>query len=407
MHTYPNITPQEYYDAIRAGNPIHFEMYFSDQGVTITEENINVSYGVTITDIMNGDEDLVVGKAVCQQFQTRIILNDDIRFIKWKDRFRVRFGVEIEGDTKWITVGYFNGVKPKNVQTATEIDYVAYDDVIKFEIPVDNFLQELADDSLFPITTFDLVRKIGQYAGVSVSDIPYLGSSSAVADTTMTKANLKNFKTIREMIAAIAEAACAYVKMHGGLCDFQWYGDYQYNYGQPGYNDFPVIRRTDQFLNDHNDLYNGMSWDEFCLRRWNSAENLTWDYVDGSYAYTNAIDTLHMEYDGSVAKVWKRNTMNEDRMYTVMENVFTKGVYIYPALTYPNKYLNRLYNFGGQLPMLVVCTGNWCIEAGDYVDVIIEHNEVIHMPVYMHTLHYNGGITSTLETTGEMFNKIQ
>ena len=105
MHTYPNISPQEYYDAIRAGNPIHFDMYFSNQGVTITEENINIDYGVTITDIMNGDNDLIVGKAVCQQFQARIILNDNLRYIKWKDRFRVRFGVEIEGDTKWITVG--------------------------------------------------------------------------------------------------------------------------------------------------------------------------------------------------------------------------------------------------------------------------------------------------------------
>lgn len=407
MHTYPNITPQEYYDAIRAGNPIHFDMYFSDQGVTITEENINASYGVTITDIMNGDNDLVVGKAVCQQFQARIILNDDLRFIKWKDRFRVRFGVEIEGGTKWITVGYFNGVKPKNVQTATEIDYVAYDDVIKFEIPVNNFIEELDNDSLFPIAVFDLVRKIGQYTGVSMSDIPYLGSSSAVADTTMTKANLKNFKTIREMIAAIAEAACSYVKMHGGLCDFQWYGDYQYNYGQPGYNDFPIIRRTDQFANDHDDLYNGMTWDEFDLYKWNSADNLTWDFVTGSYAYTNALDTLHMEYNGSVADIWKRNTMHDDRTYSVLENVFTKSIFVYPALTYPNKYMSRLYDFGGQLPMVVECTGNWCIEAGDYVDVIIEHNEVIHMPVYMHTLHYNGAITSTLETTGEMFNNSQ
>ena len=405
MHTYSGITPQEYYDAIRAGNPIHFEMYFSDQNVTITEENININYGVVITDVINGDNDLVVGKVVCKQLETRIILNDDLRYIKWKDRFRVRFGVEINGSTKWVVIGYFNGVKPKNVQTATEMDYVAYDDVIKFELPVNNFLEELDDDSLFPISTFDLVRKIGQYAGVSMSDIPYLGGSSAVADTEMTKANLKNFKTLREMLAAIAEASCTYAKMHNGVCCFEWYGDEQYNYGKPGYNDFPIIVRTDQFSNDHEDLYNGMTWDEFEYYRWNSAENLTWDFVTGSYAYTNALDTIYMEYNGSVADTWRRNTPHDDRTYSVIGNVFTKETYIYPAITYANKYLDRLYNFGGQLPMIVECTGNWCIEAGDYVDVVIEHNEVIHMPVYMHTLYYNGGITSTLETTGEMFNK--
>lgn len=411
MHTYSGITPQEYYDAIRAGNLIHFEMYFSDQGVTITEENINISYGVTITDIINGDNELSVGKAVCQQFQARIILNDDLRYIKWKDRFRVRFGVEINGDTKWITVGYYNGVKPKNVQTETEIDYVAYDDVIKYETHVDEFLETLN----YPIDTFDLGRAIGSYFDVTLSDVP--GNTGTAFDwvtgTTFTKKQLSRYKTIREMLSAIAEATCTYIKMHsttGTICHFEWFGDEQHNYGQPGYNDFPIIRRTDQFLNDHADLYNGLTWNELELRKWNVIESQPWDNWDGNYRFTNKIDSFRLVNDefaeNSIYYARLPGYNNYYRIYSVEENLFTKDCFRSPN-DYATAYVTKLGDFGGQLPMLVECTGNWCIEAGDYVDVEIEQGEVVHMPVYMHTLHYNGGITSTLETTGESFGRYE
>lgn len=393
------VTQAEFYDAIRAGNPSHVEFYFSDQSVTITEEKINLSEGVVITDILNSDNDLVLGKAVCQQLTARIILDDSIRYIKWKDKFRVRFGVEINGSTSWVTVGYFNGIQPKNVQTATEIEYVAYDDMLKFEVDTMDFLDNLN----YPISAEDLMTAVGQYVGVSVlySEI----DSYQILEATYTKNELKKFNTLREILAEFAEATGTYAKIHGTICEFFWYGDEQYNYGQPGYNPFPVIERTDEFYVDHADLYYGKPWKLWQVRIWQYIQNRKWNDVCGSYDLINKIQYLRVQYNDNSYLTAGSMSGSDPRGYIVKGNVFTKIVSSTASQSYVNWFYNKLGNFGGQLPLTVECVGNPLLESGDFVDVRIEQNTVIHMPIYYKTLIYNGAFTNLLETTGEIYNK--
>lgn len=393
------ITQEDYYDAIRAGNPIHVEMYFSDQSITITEANIDISEGITITDILNGDSDLCFGKAVCKQLTARIVLDDSIRYVKWKDRFRLRFGVEINGSTSWVTIGYFNGVQPRNTHTASQMEYIAYDDMIKFEIDTLDFLDNLN----YPISAEDLMTAIGTYVGVPViySEMePYM-----VLEATYTETELNKFNTLREILAEFAEATGTYAKMHGTICEFYWFGDEQYNYGQPGYEPFPVLNRTDEFYVDHADVYYGKPWSFWEYRKWNTIQSYTWDQWCESYMYVNKINYLRVQYNDSSYRVAGSMSGSNPRGYIIKENVFTKVVTSSAAQGYVNWLYNKLQTFNGQLPMAVESVGNWLLESGDFVDVEIEQGAVIHMPLYYKTMHYNGSVTDVLETTGEMFDR--
>ena len=391
------ITPsggaQGYWDAIRAGNPIHIEMLFS-KGTLLTENNIEISSGITIQDLMNSDSDMVVGKSVCKQFTARIFLNDENRNIDWQDRFRLRFGVDINGSTSWLTYGYFNGVKPKRTVGIDVLDYVAYDDMIKFDASAKNFLENVD----YPITAEDLLDAIGDEVGVSVLSTS-LSEPSYVLEAEMTENDLDGFDTYREIIEAFAEATCTYAKISSaGTCEFVWYGDEQSS------SDCVTIGMTDQFAVDHNDIYgNGMNWNIFNNRSWYNLEHdsARWNGLLGHYSVTNAIGTVWIENRYGTDSSYRAS--NNNNQYWFVDNVFMKDGNNLSA----KWYADRFKEFGGQLPMTVECIGNWMLETGDYVDIILEESQVIHMPIYNRTLRYNGTITDVLETTGELFSKLK
>ena len=389
------ITPsdvQGYWNAIKAGNPVHVEMLFS-KGTTLTEADIDISTGITITDLMNSDSDLVVGKSVCKQFTATIFLNDTIRNIDWKDRFRLRFGVEINGSTSWLTVGYFNGVRPRRAVGIDRMNYVAYDDMIKFEADAKDFIYNLS----YPITGEDLMYAIGQEVGVS---IPLsLMEPTFVIEQEFVESDLEDFDTYRQIIEAYAEATCTYAKVRGnGVCSFEWYGEEQ--------SSIITIEQTDQFSVEHDDIYRyGFDWDDFeDVGQWGHLEysGRRWGPMLGHYTATNAIDSVWIENKYGTDSSAGTGGTNQ-RQYWFIDNVFMKGGNSSSAAW----YLNRLNGFGGQLPMTVECTGNWMLEAGDYVNVVVDDDEVIHMPIYNRTLRYNGAVTDVLETTGELFQKLR
>lgn len=389
------ITPsggaKNYWNAIRAGNPIHVEMLFS-KGTLLTESDIDISTGITIQDLMNSDSDLAVGKSVCKQFTARIFLNDNIRNIDWQDRFRLRFGVEIGGTTSWLTVGYFNGVKPKRTVGIDQLDYIAYDDMIKFEASAQSFIE----NTTFPISAEDLLYAIGQEVGVAVNSVS-LSEPSYVLEAEMVENDIKDFNTYRDIIESFAEATCTYARIsNAGTCEFVWYGDEQ------SAADCVTIGRTDQFSVDHNDVYGrGLIWDQFDGMSWYTIDSVSrrWGDMLGHYSVTNAINSVWIENKyGTDSSAGSGNNQ-----YWIVDNVFMKD----GNNTSATWYLTRFQNFGGQLPMTVECIGNWMLETGDYVDVVLEENIVIHMPIYNRTLHYNGTITDTLETTGELFNRLK
>lgn len=213
----------------------------------------------------------------------------------------------------------------------------------------------------------------------------------------MVENDIKDFNTYRDIIESFAEATCTYARIsNAGTCEFVWYGDEQ------SAADCVTIGRTDQFSVDHNDVYGrGLIWDQFDGMSWYTIDSVSrrWGDMLGHYSVTNAINSVWIENKyGTDSSAGSGNNQ-----YWIVDNVFMKD----GNNTSATWYLTRFQNFGGQLPMTVECIGNWMLETGDYVDVVLEENIVIHMPIYNRTLHYNGTITDTLETTGELFNRLK
>ena len=64
MLTPTGVTTSAYWDAIKAGNATHVRLTFIGQNIVLDDSDIDISSGLEITDIFNGDTDLVFGKAV-------------------------------------------------------------------------------------------------------------------------------------------------------------------------------------------------------------------------------------------------------------------------------------------------------------------------------------------------------
>lgn len=400
MH-FPNLpaTPQECWDAIRAGNTVHAKMVF-DQNVTIEDNNIDLSSGALITDAFNPDTDLTVGKAVCRQFTSRIILDDTIRNIKWKDRFNLYFGVEINGSTVWTDMGYFYGQQPRNTMNVTEMEYVAYDNMLKFDKSTKEFLNQLT----YPITIHDLYSQVCSYVGVTGLPLGTYPYNCPIDEYTveLTKNDLKGYSTFREIIEAIAEAYCCYARINFmDNLEFVWFGGSQKDTSS---NDvFLTVERTDEFSVFHDDTDSGITWSEFEEDTWDGWSTTTWGEVTRNYTVTNTIEGISLTYNDETWVYPNLQSGESYRMYDIVDNPFMKDDF--STSTYGNWYYNRLHGLGGLLPMTVECTGNWMIEAGDFVYVKIE-NDTVFMPVFYKTFQFAGVCTDMMEMTGNMFQRV-
>ena len=136
------ITAANYWAAIKAGKPTHVRITFLGQDIVLTDEDIDVSTGITVNDVLNSDTDLVFGKAVCKQVSLQILNSDALAGLIWTGEFTLEFGVEMGSPavTEWVTVGTFSGDKPKNVTTAQTIAFDAYDRMKRFDILADDYV---------------------------------------------------------------------------------------------------------------------------------------------------------------------------------------------------------------------------------------------------------------------------
>lgn len=79
MITPTGATVADYWSAIKNGNKTHARMTFTGQNVVLEDEDIYLSTGIQISDILNGDTDLVFGKAVSKQVRTGILHKENIQ----------------------------------------------------------------------------------------------------------------------------------------------------------------------------------------------------------------------------------------------------------------------------------------------------------------------------------------
>lgn len=383
-----SLNPQDIWNAIRAGNQTHMRMTFNAQDIVLTEADIDMSAGIDIDDAFNSDDIIKIGKVVCKKLTTRVILSDRLDNFKWVDRFKLEFGVEINGSTQWTVFGYFNGQIPKKIDNNTMVEYTAYDDAYKFDVPrTERFISLLQEHSGM-IFLSELLDLICGYVGVKKNFSSYnIGGGCK-------KSDIKDFSTLKEIMEKIAEGlGVNFFCNEKGECDFTWFGKRNRNF-------YLLIDQTDEFALQYDEVYNqkGYKWSEFETRTWNKYSETTWQFVTG-FITDKTINEVGVYIDNELED-WYGTGLANRPIYNITDNVFTGGdspISYYGDST-AELVFNNLNPLGSITPLSVECTGNWMLEAGDYVDVKISADKTIRTPIFYRSFHWGGNCTDTIET---------
>ena len=104
MLTPTGVTTQDYIAAIKADSPVHVRMVFNAQNITLEDQDVNITDGLVLSDILNGDIDLTFGRAVMKQLTVGILNTSRVSSLIWTDEFTLEFGVEINGSINWVKI---------------------------------------------------------------------------------------------------------------------------------------------------------------------------------------------------------------------------------------------------------------------------------------------------------------
>ena len=387
MITPTGVTPSAYWTAIKNGNPTHVRMTFLGQNIVLEDEDIEISTGLTVYDVLNGDTDLIFGKSLSKEITTTILNTSKLNGLVWTGEFQFEMGVEISGVTKWVTVGYFSGEKPNNVTSVNAISFTAYDRMVKFDQLADEYVQSIT----YPITVQGIYNGLCAFVGVdnvAGDELPLIMSRSFAS----APADIIGY-TCRDILNWIAEACGCYATINeAGKVQMVWFTD---NTGH-------TITGNEEYSVESADVNDGMIWNVADTYTWDELDQLTWNDVSG-YEEEYAIDRIVVkQFDNNMdinypAAITGGNTyLIADNPFLVIGNGTELQNYIVPLY-------DRLILFGGYLPVNINCVGNWCVEAGDIVTIDV-NSYTLSIPIFVKTMIWNGAINDFYETTG---NKVR
>lgn len=382
MLTPTGVTSAAYWEAIKSGMPTHVRITFLGQEIVLTDEDIDISGGLQVTDILNGDTDLVFGKAICKQVSVTFLNSERLDGLLWTSEFKLEMGVEIGNNTTWVTLGYFTGEKPKNVTTVRSIEFVAYDRMTRFDILADNFVTNIT----YPATVSDIYNGLCNFVGVdnvAGNELENIMSRS-YADAPVDMIGY----TCRDILAWIAEAAGCYAKIdNNGKCKLVWFAD----------NTEYVVTADEEFSVETADAKAGLTWDEADTFTWDEIESMTWNDICG-YEEAFSIDQILVKQLGNELDVNYPYAYGGN-VYMLIENPFLSVSSKTDINNFIKPIYDRLTTFGGYLPVNLQCVGNWCVEAGDVITIFVNENN-ISFPIFCKTMTWNSAVNDEYETTG-------
>ena len=390
-------TVQSFREKLANGDPLHVVMRF-ENGVTLTDEDFDMSSGITITQSFNSDSDVKFGKVNSRQMTARIIMSEKTRSIKWTEKFFLGFDFDHNGDNFWgICIGTFIGTRPNNIATASCVDFTAYDLMSTLDSSADDFLSGIT----YPIIVSDIFIALCNELGFDprYQPIQNIGNRSFSSNRFT-----KDHYTYREVLEIISEACGCSVSLETHTNRYYIFQNTDqrlrmqfFQRDQSGF--IPRhVTRDEIFSDEHSDMYDGMNWNEFDEMTWDEAEAYTWDEITGSFRLSRKFDGVY------VAKVSGGNngrypSGSSGHIYTIKDNpLFILTNKTTQITNYVQPYYERLVDLGGVLPMTIECTGDPTVEAGDFIDIDLE-DETVRVPIFYKTMTWNGFLTDTYETT--------
>lgn len=344
--------------AIRNHTEQNIKITFDD-GTVLGKRNISVSSGgLTLTEVLNGETDMTVGRAVSSQAEM-VLFNTDGEFqdFNFNQEFTLQIGVKINGEFEYITLGIFKGERPEKVRGKL-INFSAYDRMVYFDISAEDFIAGLT----FPTTLGEIYQKLCDFVGVNPVSLTFINSDKQFTFNPFSNAEY----TAREILAWIAEAAGSYARINpSGNVELTWFTNKSH-----------TILKSDRFE---------MTESEF-----------TAPAIDKLEVYNSYGDQLVTAGEGS-------NT------YVISDNPFLyieNDTEIEGLQTFVNQLYNRLITFPTYNPASLRAEWYPEIKCGNIINVVDDYGNNITFPIFSQTITWKGFGRVEYENSGGLIREI-
>ena len=362
----------------------HARITFAGSSTVLGDDDIEAS-GITITSALNAETNLTIGQAVSREVKIPVLYSDRLDGLAWTSEFKLEYGIEINGNTVWVTLGYFTGKKPNQYISSRIIDFIAYDRMQKFDVLADDWFDSLT----YPMTVGQMLNSLCAFCGVDKragDELPDILARS-YSSAPITERGL----TCRTVLSLIAESCGCYAKIDNeGYCKLVWFTDCTSEYELSGDQEFPPVEMYKRNV--------GKTWQDLEEYTWEELENTTWADFESTEDQFCIKSVCVKQTEDDIGVYYPRaSNLNT---YIIVDNPFLIAnnqaeIYDYIAPIY-----TRLNSFGGYIPVRLTAIGCAIIEAGDIINITADE-DIVRMPIFCKTMVWNGSLKDTLEATGE------
>lgn len=386
MLTPTGVTAAQYNAAVKNNAQSHIRLTFADQNVVFNDEDIE-SNGIDISTLLNGDSDLVFGRAVMSEFNITLFVSEKTERLLWDKECLLEIGLEVNGSTVWTTIGYYTGKRPDKMNESRTIVFTATDRMQKFDVLADDWLSSLT----YPKTLKQMYDSLCTFVGlenVTGDELSNIMSRSFTAAPIA-----ENGLMCRDILALIAEAAGCYAKItNAGKVKLIWYSDHT-DYEITGDEEFSTSSLDINFGDD------SKTWQDLEQYTWEDLEQYRWDEIE-YYRQQLHIKVLNVKQtEDDIGVAYPSGTTG--LTYLIVDNPFLFTETDQDITDYIKPIFDRLDDFGGYVPMDIECLGNPLVEAGDIISVEIL-GEMIELPIFVKNMHVSASCTDRYEATGNV-----
>lgn len=331
-----------------------------DDGTVIDKSKISVSSGgLTLTEVLNGETDMTVGRAVSSQAEMVLFnTNGEFQDFNFNQEFTLQFGVKINDNFEYINLGIFKGERPEKVRGKL-INFSAFDRMVYFDISAEEFITGLT----FPTTLGEIYQNLCSFVGVNPVSLTFINSDKQYTFNPFSGADY----TAREILAWIAEAAGAYARFNSaGNVELTWYANKNH-----------TILKTDRFEMTESDF--------------------TTPAIDRLEVYNSYSDQLVTSGTGSNTYV-----ISDNPFLYIENDTEIEGLQPFVNLIY-----NRLITFPAYNPSSLRAEWYPEIKCGDIISVVDDYGSIINFPVFSQTITWKGFGKVEYENTGGLTREIE
>lgn len=338
--------------AIKNKAPQDVRLEFTGGDVIGTSDIAITSGGLTYMEILNGETDVIFGRAVMSELSA-VLINADSRFTNFdfSREFEAKVGVKVGGTFEYVSLGIFKGNRPDKVRGKL-IDFTAHDRMSLFDKSAESF----TDGLTFPCTLGEIFAKLCAFCGVGYVSAVFPNSGKTFDKNPLADTDY----TCREILGYIAEAAGAYARMsRSGAVELVWFADVNY-----------TVTRTDRFE---------MTESEFFTPP-----------IDRLEVYNSYGDQLNTSGSGDI-------------VYGISDNPFLyieNDTQLAGLQPYVDVIYNRITSLPAYHPSSFRAEFNPAVQCGDIISVVDDYGETISFPVFVQTITWNGGGKTVYENTG-------